>query len=233
MEEVGSRSCVRSSESHPFCRGAKTTCCTATETICAAQLDSSRGSFIVLQEQGILFSVSVLILLKVFFVAILFSFSPFLLPFCFTLSLLQTRFMMAVNAATASWNKNLSVKFGLGVSLFTNALLSLGTERHLPFYDAVWENRVSSVRNVLNSYSSFYLMCQYFALVHFSQFLFALGMTEVGHGSNTKRVRTTATYDPKTQEFIINTPDFEAAKCWAGNLGMCGSCVNLMFFVFF
>lgn len=32
-------------------------------------------------------------------------------------------------------------------------------------------------------------------------------------------MRTTATYDVETKEFILNTPDFEAAKCWAGLLG--------------
>uniref|UniRef100_A0A8C0J564 Acyl-coenzyme A oxidase n=1 Tax=Chelonoidis abingdonii TaxID=106734 RepID=A0A8C0J564_CHEAB len=32
-------------------------------------------------------------------------------------------------------------------------------------------------------------------------------------------IRTTARYDPSTQKFIINTPDFEAAKFWVGNMG--------------
>jgi acyl-CoA oxidase len=31
---------------------------------------------------------------------------------------------------------------------------------------------------------------------------------------------TTATYDPKTEEFIINTPDVNAAKWWIGDLGL-------------
>uniref|UniRef100_A0A663LLJ2 Acyl-coenzyme A oxidase n=1 Tax=Athene cunicularia TaxID=194338 RepID=A0A663LLJ2_ATHCN len=41
----------------------------------------------------------------------------------------------------------------------------------------------------------------------------------IRHGSNTKGIRTTATFDHNTQEFIINTPDFEAAKFWIGNMG--------------
>ncbi|XP_064089868.1 peroxisomal acyl-coenzyme A oxidase 3-like [Macrobrachium nipponense] len=32
-------------------------------------------------------------------------------------------------------------------------------------------------------------------------------------------MRTEAVFDKKTQSFIIHTPDFEAAKCWSGNLG--------------
>lgn len=49
----------------------------------------------------------------------------------------------------------------------------------------------------------------------------------MSHGSNTKRIKTTATYDKQTKEFIINTPDFEGAKCWVGNLGKTASIVLL------
>ncbi|PSC76022.1 acyl-oxidase [Micractinium conductrix] len=42
------------------------------------------------------------------------------------------------------------------------------------------------------------------------------GMTELGWGSNVMGIRTTATYDPTTQEFILNTPTNEASKFWIG-----------------
>ena len=50
----------------------------------------------------------------------------------------KTRTMMTFNEAIAALNPNVSIKFAVGVSLFANAILSLGTERHLPLYKAAW-----------------------------------------------------------------------------------------------
>ena len=41
-------------------------------------------------------------------------------------------------------------------------------------------------------------------------------MTEIGHGTNVTALETTATYDHEAKEFVINCPDFTAAKCWIG-----------------
>jgi acyl-CoA oxidase len=42
-------------------------------------------------------------------------------------------------------------------------------------------------------------------------------MTELGHGSNVRGLLTTATYDAKTQEFVVNCPGDAASKWWIGN----------------
>jgi acyl-CoA oxidase len=42
-------------------------------------------------------------------------------------------------------------------------------------------------------------------------------MTETGHGSDVQSVRTTATYDGDTDEFVIRTPDDDARKDYIGN----------------
>ncbi|HEY2223366.1 acyl-CoA dehydrogenase [Actinomycetospora sp.] len=43
------------------------------------------------------------------------------------------------------------------------------------------------------------------------------GMTETGHGSDVQSVHTTATYDPATGEFVIDTPTESARKDYIGN----------------
>ncbi|XP_013401428.1 peroxisomal acyl-coenzyme A oxidase 1 isoform X1 [Lingula anatina] len=43
--------------------------------------------------------------------------------------------------------------------------------------------------------------------------------TEVGHGTFVRGLETTATYDPQTEQFIINSPTLTSTKWWPGNLG--------------
>ncbi|KAJ8975938.1 hypothetical protein NQ317_010873 [Molorchus minor] len=44
-------------------------------------------------------------------------------------------------------------------------------------------------------------------------------LTEIGHGSNTRGMKTTATYNEDKKQFVLNSQNFEAAKCWVGGLG--------------
>lgn len=43
--------------------------------------------------------------------------------------------------------------------------------------------------------------------------------TEIGHGSNVQGLETTATFDPSTDEFILNSPTLTSTKWWPGGLG--------------
>lgn len=47
-------------------------------------------------------------------------------------------------------------------------------------------------------------------------------MTETGHGSDVASIGTTATYDPKTEEFVIHTPFKAAWKDYLGNAAVHG-----------
>ena len=43
--------------------------------------------------------------------------------------------------------------------------------------------------------------------------------TEMGHGSNVAALETTATFDHKTDEFVIHSPTTSSTKWWPGDMG--------------
>ncbi|KAF6140702.1 hypothetical protein GIB67_042620 [Kingdonia uniflora] len=51
------------------------------------------------------------------------------------------------------------------------------------------------------------------------QIIGCYAQTELGHGSNVQGLKTTATLDPKSDEFIINSPTLTSSKWWPGGLG--------------
>ncbi|HWC34860.1 MAG TPA: acyl-CoA dehydrogenase [Mycobacteriales bacterium] len=85
---------------------------------------------------------------------------------------------------------SLLVKCGVQFGLFGGAIRHLGTARHHEQY----------LRDVMNA-----------------ELLGCFAMTETGHGSDVQSLRTTATYDATTQEFVVCTPDDDAAKNYIGN----------------
>ena len=85
---------------------------------------------------------------------------------------------------------SLLVKAGVQWGLFGGAILHLGTERH---HDA------------------------YLRAIVDGELLGCFAMTETGHGSDVSHVRTTAKFDPATDEWVIDTPDDDARKDYIGN----------------
>ncbi|KAF8019388.1 hypothetical protein BT93_G0152 [Corymbia citriodora subsp. variegata] len=56
-------------------------------------------------------------------------------------------------------------------------------------------------------------------LAYKMQIIGCYAQTELGHGSNVQGLETIATFDPHTDEFIINSPTLTSSKWWPGGLG--------------
>ena len=85
---------------------------------------------------------------------------------------------------------SLTIKFGVQFGLFGGAVYLLGTEVH---------HR------------------KYLEAMHRADLLGCFAMTETGHGSNVKGLHTTATYDSKTDEIVVHSPNPAAGKEYIGN----------------
>ncbi|MBQ1048132.1 acyl-CoA dehydrogenase family protein [Micromonospora sp. C51] len=85
---------------------------------------------------------------------------------------------------------SLMVKAGVQWGLFGGAVAALGTRRHHDAY----------LRDIISG-----------------RILGCFAMTETGHGSDVQQLRTTCTYDPRTQTFDLHTPHEAARKDYIGN----------------
>jgi acyl-CoA oxidase len=84
---------------------------------------------------------------------------------------------------------SLMVKAGVQWGLFGGAVENLGTERHHEAY----------VKQIISL-----------------ELRGCFAMTETGHGSDVQSLETTATYDPETEEFVIDSPTPTARKDYIG-----------------
>ena len=96
--------------------------------------------------------------------------------------------MLALEDALISYDPGFLVRNGVHLMLFGESIKALGTEKHLKILKDAYDYKTIG----------------------------CFGLTELGHGSNARGVLTTAHYDAKTQEFVMNSPNDLAMKFWIG-----------------
>ena len=97
---------------------------------------------------------------------------------------------VATFEALAMFDLSLTVKFGVQFGLFGGSILQLGTERHHE---------------------------RYLRAVADTKLLGGFAMSELGHGSDVRRIETEARYDAEKRGFVVHTPTESARKEWIGN----------------
>lgn len=100
------------------------------------------------------------------------------------------RAFLAAFETLAFHDLSLTIKFGVQFGLFQGSVQLLGTQ---------WHHE------------------RFLAAISRGTLLGGFAMSELGHGSNVRDLETTATYDPATSEFVIETPTPTATKEWIGN----------------
>jgi acyl-CoA oxidase len=98
--------------------------------------------------------------------------------------------IFAAHELAAVIDPAMTTKMTVQFNLFGGTVLKLGTERH--------HEKLLAGIDSLNDVGCF-------------------GLTELGYGNNAVEMETTATYDPDTKEFIVNTPTPLAQKYWITN----------------
>ena len=104
---------------------------------------------------------------------------------------LYTDFWRRLNLVTA-YDPSLGIRILVNLGLFINCIKGNGTDAQFQYWCVEKEAKFMK------------------------QLWGCFGMTELGHGSNAAGVETTATFDEKTDEFVINTPHIGATKWWIG-----------------
>lgn len=112
----------------------------------------------------------------------------------------DTKKFLVFMEAVSTFDLGLGVKLGVHSVLYYNSLKNLSTVNHQSYID-----RCLSFEDIG-----------------------CFGLTEFGHGSNVRDIKTMATYDEVHKEFVLNSPSFEAYKWWIGGAGKSANMACIM-----
>ena len=103
----------------------------------------------------------------------------------------DTALFTALITAPYLYDESISTKLVVNLQLYYKTIINLGTEIH-----EEWARRCEEGEDIG-----------------------CFGLTELGHGSNVRGIKTIATYDKEAKEFVLHTPSQDAMKFWIGGAG--------------